>query len=273
MRTPTFSQLAVTAALALSLPASAHETWIRASKVVKGRFSAELSTGSRFPTSDSAVKPERIEQTFVRLGSSSVGSISNLREDGAVTRFDGETRGRGTATLAVALSPKAITIPPAEFEAYLREIGATEALAERKKRGETRTPGREVYRKLPKTFLALSDGLALMAPIGLPLELAIEQDPSRLRAGDLIFVTLFREGKGVPGQLVRVLGEDGRVSFSGKTDDNGQITVPLRTTGNVLVTTTTIRRLSPGERVKGTAYDGADWESLWASMLIEVKPR
>ncbi len=273
MRTRTFSQLVLTLPFALSFAASAHETWITVSKVENGRFTAELATGSRFPTSDSAVKPERIEQTFVRLGSASVGSVMNLREDGAVTRFEGQARGHGIATLAIAIAPKAITIPAKEFEAYLREIGARDALKERKRRGESKKPGREVYRKLPKTFVVLGAGVAPTPPIGLPLEMAVEQDPSRLLAGDTLYVTLLHQGKGAAKQLVGVLGEDGRTSFTGHTDDNGQIAIPLAKAGRSLLTTTLVRRLANGEKAKGTPYEDADWESLWASLLLEVKPR
>ena len=251
----------------------AHETWIVLSRTPSGGLVAQIGTGNRFPVSDSAVKPDRIARALVRIGGTTVGSLENPRPEGKATLLDVAYRGRGVASVAVELRPKAIRIPPREFEAYLTEIGADDALGERRRRNETRLPGREVYQKLPKTFLDMGPSAVLTPPIGLPMELVVEQHPFQLRAGSSLVLTVLREGKLLPNQFVRAFGEDGKVYFSGRTDGNGQLDVPLPKPGRVLLAATAIRRLAEGTRQAGSPYAEADWESHWASLTLAVLPK
>lgn len=259
--------------LLVAAPLRVHETWLLVSKTSAGRRLAELGTGDRFPVSDSPVEKSRIARTLVRIGRTSTGSLSNPKAEGKATRLDLTFQGRGVATVAVELQPRAITIPAAEFEAYLQEIGADEAREERLERKETKLPGREVYQKLPKTFVEMGESAVMTPPVGLPLELVVQQHPFQLRAKDSLVLTVLREGKPLARQLVRAFGEDGKVFFSGKTDEGGQLAVPLPRAGRVLLTATAIRRLPEAKRKAGAAYSGADWESHWASLVLTVKPK
>lgn len=298
------SRLALALLAVVSVPALAHETWLTA--VVPAPSSAparvkpakalrpapqrpvlvagdsgavELSTGSRFPVSENAVKPERIDRTYVRFGSGRPMPMTGAREDGPVTRLEATYAGAGLAVLAIQLKPNFIEIPAAEFDAYLDEIGAAEALADRRKRKETRKPGREVYTKIAKTFARVVDPKkrpvetpgrdAAAEPLGLPLEIVLGADPSGLRAGGTLTATLLSEGKPAAGQAVRVFGADGAASTL-MTGADGTLSVPLAREGRLLLAATAIRRTTKADRRRGDVFRKADWESLWTSLALDV---
>ena len=287
-----------------TFPSLAHETWLTAvvpapaSAPARGRQAkaprpapqrpvlvagdsgaVELSTGSRFPVTENAVKPERIDRTYVRFGSGRPLPMTGAREDGPVTRLEATYAGAGLAVLAVQLKPSFIEIPAAEFDAYLDEIGAAEALADRRKRKETRKPGREVYTKIAKTFARVVDPKKKLVeaprrdtaaePLGLPLELVLGADPSGLRAGGTLTATLLSEGKPAAGQAVRVFAADGSASTL-TTGADGTLSVPLAREGRLLLAATAIRRTTKADRRRGDVFRKADWESVWTSLALDV---
>ena len=313
MRAVPLCFLVAAAASVAPLPAAAHETWLTAvvpapapapptprPAGAKAKAAApaparpqrpglvsgdsgvvELCTGGKFPVSDSAVAPERVDRTFVRFGAGRPMPMTGAKADGTVTRLEATYAGSGLAVLGVALHPKFIELAPAEFDAYLEEIGATAALEERRRRKETKRPGREVYTKTAKAFALVAeprtrskgaaglDGAA--EPLGLPLEFVVSGNPLELRAGGSLSATLVRDGRPLGGQAVRVLGEDGVPSLVA-TDEAGRVSVPLAREGRLLLAATSMRRTTKEDRKRGDAFKKAEWESVWASLQVRVLP-
>jgi len=250
--------------LAFCGSASAHETWLVIQTTGPGKGVAELGTGNRFPKSDSAVAVDRIEKGLIRIGARDMGSFAEPRADGKVTRLAATWSGTGVAAAALQLFPKSITLDAAKFEAYLKEIGADAALALRKAKGETKRPGRELYQKLPKCLVKLGDSPVKVAPpLGLPLEFLLDDDAFDLKPGRPVTLTLFRNRTGVVAQLVRAFDAKGKVIFSGKTNSNGQVEIPLKQPGRILIAATALERLDGNK--------DADWQSFWASLTLEIR--
>ncbi len=294
----------------LALPATAHETWLTAvvpapaapaARTVPARGgkaaprptpsrptlspgdsgSVELATGSRFPVSEGAVEPASVDRTFVRFGPGRPMPMTGARADGTVTRLEATYAGAGLAALAVQLKPAFAEVPPAEFDAYLGEIGATQALADRTKRKEAKKPGREVYSKSAKTFARVVDPKkrtleapaleSAAEPLGLPLEFVVAADPSGLRAGGTLPATLLSAGRPLGNQTVRLFTADGSASTL-TTGADGTLLVPLAREGRLLLAATTIRRTTKEDRKRGEVFRKADWESAWTSLQLEVLP-
>ncbi|MCE7959885.1 MAG: DUF4198 domain-containing protein, partial [Acidobacteria bacterium ACB2] len=243
--------------------------------------SVELATGSRFPVSEAPVEPATIDRTFVRFGPGRPMPMTGARADGAVTKLEATYAGAGVAALAVQLKPVFAEVPAAEFDAWLEEVGAADVAAERRKRKETKKPGRQVTTACAKTFAHVADPrkVAVAAPalesaaepLGLPLELVLSADPSGLRAGQTVGATLLSDGKASGGHVVRLLDAEGTATAF-TTAPDGSLTVPLARPGRLLLAATVLRRTTKADRKRAEAYRKADWESLGTSLLLEVLP-
>lgn len=294
-------------------PATAHETWLHVAvetapkpaapaaprKGTKGRAAGaasplprlsvasgesglvELATGARFPLPDSATAAERVDRTYLRIGAGRALPLTGARVDGNVLKLDATYAGVGLAALAVQLHPREITLEPEEFAAYLREIGATAALDERTAKKETKKPGREVYLKVPKTYVAVVsaaprdaaiDVASAAEPLGLPLELTVAGDPTALTVGGTLEATLLADGRPLGAQTVRAFWEGGATEGL-LTDDAGRVRLALARAGRLLLAATRVRRLAKADRRRGPAYKNADWESVWASLELRVFDR
>ncbi len=230
----------------------------------------ELTTGERFPEPGSAVAPDRIDRSFVRLGAGRPMPLTSAKVDGAVTRLEATWAGQGLATLAVLLAPEARTVEAAEFEAFLRDAGATAALAERTKRKETKKAARTVVVESARAFVGVQAPPRSAAPVdpaagtdeplGLPLEIVAGVPPLPLRAGTTLPASVFLDGKPAPGVVVRayVPGSDTPVAVA--ADEHGVVSLPLEKEGRLLLAAASVRRTAKADRARGEVWKKADWE-------------
>lgn len=241
----------------------------------------ELTTGERYPEPGSAVPPERIDRSFVRLGDGRPMPLTGAKADGPRTKLEATWVGQGLATLAVLLQPEARTAEAAEFEAFLAEAGATDAAALRAKKKETKKPARLVAVGCARAFAGVvappravvtanpSDGRD--EPLGLPLEIVAGASPLPLRAGTSLAATVLLDGKPLPGAVVRAYaaGADPR-RFT--ADAQGAVSVPLEKQGRLLLASAAVRRTEKADRARGEAWKKADWEVRRTSLDLVVLP-
>ena len=164
-----------------------------------------------------------------------------------------------------------IELPAHEFDEYLEEEGLDEPLRERR-RAPSR-PGRERYRRCAKLWLSGDDPARATEPFGLPLEIVPDTAPGASRE---LRLRVLSDGAPVPGALVKawhrpVLPAGGPfdpatrdsigTAWSGRTDAQGSVTVPVPDAGEWLIS---VVRMEPCENT-----DEADWESTWASLTFE----
>ena len=243
----------------------------------------ELTEGASYPRPGSAIAPERIDRSFVRLGEGRPMPLTSAKVDGAVTRLEATWAGQGLATLAVLLAPEARTVEAADFESFLREAGATSALAERAKKKETRKPAKVVAVDVARAFAGVveprrtavpvdpSSGADL--PLGLPLEIVAGVPPLLLRAGTTLPVSVFLDGKPAPGAVVRAYAPGRDAPAAVAADANGVASLPLENEGRLLLAAAVVRRTGKADRARGEIWKKADWEVQRSTLAVLVLPR
>lgn len=243
----------------------------------------ELTTGSRFPEPGSAVAPERIDRSLVRLGAGRPLPLTSARVDGAVTRLEATWAGQGLATLGILLVPEARTVEAAEFEAFLREAGATAALAERTKKKETKKTARIVavegarafagVMAPPRSAAAVDPAAGTDEPLGLPLEIVVGVPPLPLRAGTTLSASVLVDGKPAPGAVVRAWMPGRDAPSAVAADEHGAFALPLESDGRLLLAAASVRRTAKADRARGEAWKKADWEVQRSTLELLVLPR
>jgi len=178
------------------------------------------------------------------------------------------TDGQG-AMLTYVSDATGIALPAADFDRYLALEGLDEPLAARTKLGASRGPGREIYRRSCKAWLAGTDAARATRVYGLPLEIVPAADPARTTA--LAFQVLY-EGKPLARALVRAWRQPlagsalasaamrdsvGPVAGT-RTDAQGRGKLTLEGAGEWIVSTV--------HMVPNDDATVADWESTWSSL-------
>ena len=243
----------------------------------------ELTTGDRYPEPRNAVPPERIDRTFVRLGAGRPMPLTSAKVDGPMTRLEATWAGQGLATLGVLLAPEARTVEAAEFEAFLREAGATAALAERTKKKETKKAARIVTTESARAFAGLVEprrsaaaadpAAGIDEPLGLPLEIVAGVPPLPLRAGASLVATVLLEGRPAPGALVRVYAPGSDAPSAVSADPHGSVALTLENEGRYLIAASAVRRTEKADRSRGEAWKKADWEVRRTTLELLVLPK
>ncbi|HET7433337.1 MAG TPA: DUF4198 domain-containing protein, partial [Thermoanaerobaculia bacterium] len=154
-------------------------------------------------------------------------------------------------------SPAYVELPPPRFEIYLRRYGLDAILAERKRRGEEREPGREYFSRCAKAILTGNASSPLLTqPAGMRYEIVPDVDPTRGTApfrGHVLF-----EGKPLAGALVVAAFRDTPVHLTMHTNAQGEFAFTSARKGVWLITSVRM--------VRAPFWSKADWESLWASL-------
>jgi len=243
----------------------------------------ELTTGAHFPEPGSAVAPERIDRSFVRLGGGRPMPLTSGKADGPVTRLEATWAGQGLATLGILLAPEARTVEAAEFEAFLRDAGATAALAERTKKKETKKAARIVAVESARAFAGVlapprsatpaDPAAGTDEPLGLPLEIVAGVPPLPLRAGTTLPVSVFLDGKPAAGAVVRAYAPGSDAPVAVAADANGVVALPLENEGRLLLAAAAVRRTVKADRARGEIWKKADWEVQRTTLALLVLPR
>jgi len=183
--------------------------------------------------------------------------------------------------------PTRIELEAERFEKYLREEGLDEIVAERRRRGEHRQPGRERFSRSCKSFV-LVEGEREPADVsaaatvgfdhrlGLTVEFVPLDDPFSVRPGETIRLLVLEDGEPLADARVdrmrwdpedkRPMGTD-----DARTDAAGIVRFQLPDAGRWLFTTTVMSRVE-GSDDSGDipAEERVDWESVWGSLVIDV---
>ncbi|GAB2964894.1 DUF4198 domain-containing protein [Hymenobacter coalescens] len=179
----------------------------------------------------------------------------------------------GTHLLALQTTEAFVTLPAAEFEAYLKQQGLENAQYLRQQRRQQGQPGREAYRRCAKTLLqagpVIPSDTTFRRALGHALEIIPEQNPYLLRAGASLTVLVRAEGEPAPRQPLQawVRPTDGHAPqhFTLHTNQNGRALLRLQYPAQVLLAAVRMVPLAPAGR--------ADWQSTWASLTFAYSGR
>lgn len=251
--------------------ALAHDTWLLPLRAVVppgAELLLDLTSGMRFPTNETAPKPDRVADARVRLAGT-VDTLGPARPAAHSLRFRAPLRHAGVATLWVDLAPRELALDSAQVVEYLAEIGAPDSVrrAYLRPAAEGGHRWRERYVKHAKAFVRASSpqrpapatDSSWSEPAGQALELVPEVDPTALRPGGVLRVRLIGAGGvPVPYTAVGLVGAGAREGgVLARTDASGRAVVRLPGGGRWLLRATVLRRASGPD---------VDWESDFATL-------
>lgn len=274
--------LPLTSVLLLSAAAglSAHDFWLvpNAFAVQGGETVTVLGqTSSRFPTTESAVTPDRIADARV-IGGASESRIADLAVAGKSLRLRTSPSTSGQYVIAASLHWRSSRESAQSFRRYLELEGAPAALERIDREGllKGKDSVTRRYAKYAKTLVQVGDGgsRAFDKVAGHPLEFIPERDPASLRAGDTLTVRLMLLGAPARGAKVHAGGvqwTDGRSAPDSApaahdheltADAAGRIRIPIGAPGLWNVRTIQIVQTPNGA--------AADWDAHWATLVFHV---
>lgn len=251
--------------LAAAGSARAHDMWIEPSSFHPGPgelVELRLKVGHPGGQAEPVVRDPRRFRRFAVIGPGGEAAVQGF--DGTDSAGLLRPAEPGLAVVLYHGLPAASELPAGRFESYLAEEGLERILGMRAARGERGEPGREVYSRCLKALVAVGGGGAgADRPLGCPVELVVETAPRAFAPGAPLTVRLLQRGVGLPGVLVEALPLDGDgFPVAGRTDAHGRVSLRLPRSGAWVLTGVHMVRAPEGS--------GADWQSFWVSLALEV---
>ncbi len=265
---------------------AAHDFWIvpDAFQVASGDVIAiRGQTSVKFPTSQSAVAPERIAEARL-IGASSDERLTDLSTSGKSLLIRHRPTTPGQRIVAVALVSRSVRTTPERLRRYIALEGAPD-LSDRYER-EGAYPKTDsvtqVSAKFAKTVVEVGRGgpRAFAKAVGHILELVPLNDPATLRGGDTVVVRLLSHGRPISGAQLhagaapagltavsdsaQVAGVAATRDIAVETGPDGTARIPLSEAGLWNVRTV---YAAATERVAGVA---PTWEVNFATLVFNV---
>jgi uncharacterized GH25 family protein len=252
----------------LALGAAAHDLYLMPERfrVSPGEtLTVGIHNGDAFPESQSKPPMERLKDATLHSAKGKV-PIAGLREDGKRAVGTVQVTGNGYQILSLQAAPNAIDMDAREFREYLEEEGLHAVIDWREKNGREGAKARERYTKYAKALVvAGKPDAGFSRSVGLPIEIVLEKDPSKLKAGDTLPVrVLFR---GAPARDIQVIAANTGVAGAkpapaGRTNAQGRVSIPVAAAGTL--------RLHAIHMEQCTDPSAADWESFWATLTFQI---
>lgn len=221
----------------------------------------------KFPELETGPKRERAEAARVRCGGQTL-EISEMNEAPHSLKLKTPPLTReGVAVFWVILPSKAIELKPEQVKEYLEEINPPAAVRQQWAEMK-RQRWRELYTKHEKTFVRVgqpgSDDQSWSEPVGSALEIIPEKDPTALWAGDEFPVRVLKNGQPYPDFALNAVAAGEAKGETRRTDAEGRITFRLIKAGTWLLRGTDLHQ---------SAREDAEWESDFATLTLEVRPK
>lgn len=251
--------------------AQAHDFWLvpDAFQIADGAtLDVRGQTSSKFPTSESAVTPDRVTEARVLSGWDDV-RVTDVSTSGSSLMLRHTPTGAGQRVVAVSLAPRSLRASGPGFKRYMELEGAAALAARYEREGilpKTDSITRR-YAKYAKTLVQVGSAgpRAFSRVAGHPAEFVPLRDPSSLRAGETLAVRLLYKGQPLRAMHVHAgvaMDNAAPVDISLETDAQGIAHVPLSRSGLWNVRTL---HIVPADR-----GSGADWDSHFATLVFSV---
>lgn len=181
-----------------AVPLMAHDLYLmpKPFRVKPGEtVTVAFHNGDDFPVPDRPPRVERMRHPRARLKGKAI-PFQNLRVDGKFLLAEVTLLTAGTALLSVHSKPNFIELAPLKFEEYLKHEGLEHVIRRRAEPNEAASSGRERYSKYVKSLVTSgASDRSFSQPVGFPIEIIPESDPSALKAGDTLPVRVLFRGK------------------------------------------------------------------------------
>ncbi|WP_129645593.1 DUF4198 domain-containing protein [Peristeroidobacter agariperforans] len=230
------------AGLVLAPAVHAHDFWIQPQAYwseVNASIPITLQVGHGMQRQRSQIRSSRIARIVVFAPD---GTVRDLRENlhlrGASDDGHLHFETSGTHVVVLETDNRGRSALPAErFNKYVQEEGLTAALDYRQRTSKMAMDAAESYRRVTKSIVQVGKlgtpcGSHITSPLGLPLEIVLEQNPYAEARSDLP-VRVFFEGQPLAGALVKLtrLEHDEVPVEARRTDPSGRASFRLTPTG------------------------------------------
>lgn len=259
-------------ALVTAAMAGAHDFWLVPDAfqvAAMGEVVVRGQTSSAFPTSLSAVTPDRVTEARI-VGAADDERIAALstRETSLVLRHRPRTPGQ--KIVAVAVGWRHVDETAASFRKYLVGEGAEDALKHYDRTGQLLTADIvRRYAKYGKTVVEVGEGpRAFDRVIAHPLEFIPLADPSAATVPSALRMRLMFQGQPLAGARVHAgvapgAGQPAPRELTLTTSGEGVVIVPVGAVGVWNVRTIHV--------VPAPAGADANWDVYWATFVYTVK--
>lgn len=168
----------------------------------------------------------------------------------------------GLQVIGYYSKPSSVDLPAEKFNEYLKEEGLDAIAALRARRKEMGNEVKELFSRCAKSLVSSgSPGTTADRILGFPLELVAERNPYAMTAGESLPVQLLHEKRPLVGALVIAVNRmNPALKQSARTDKNGRVKLKLGSGGMWMI-----------KAVHMTPAQGADYQSLWASLTFELR--
>jgi uncharacterized GH25 family protein len=175
--------------------------------------------------------------------------------------------GTGTYVVGVAVQPRMISMDAAEFNAYLKEDGIDQALADRTAKGKLNEPAKERYSKYVKALVQVGPSRtnSFSTVLGHQAEIVPVENPFAMTVGGTLAVRALVMGKPLPRYAVFAGGRSGEGDIPVQrlmTDEQGIARVRLTHPGAWYVKFIHMEEVTDGS---------ATHESRWATLSFGVR--
>lgn len=251
--------------------ASAHDMFVKPDRFFVAPDSevlVRLLNGTFSKSENSIARPRLLDISVVGPQGRERIDTAAWSAAGDTSTFRVRTGAPGTYVVSVSTRPSALAMTASEFNAYLRDDGIPDALAERRRSGELGRGAKERYAKHVKALLQVgeqrTDGYA--TELGYPAEIVPLANPYAMRVGEVLRVRTLVDGRAVPNQYVlyggRTLNGERIAQRGVRSDSAGVARIPLRARGTWFVKFIHMAR---------PAGDSVDYESKWATLTFQLR--
>lgn len=172
----------------------------------------------------------------------------------------------GVATIAMELAPRFHDVATDQVERYLRALHATDELRD----VWAALPGprrwRERKTQVTKVFIRVGEpsagDLDWKKPLGLPIEMIAQRDPTMLKPGDEFSVQVLRPDGPLAGCVVEFVSLNEEHEHVTITNREGVAAAPLQSAGWWRLRATELRQSADPE---------CTWDSAVTTMVVEVR--
>ncbi len=250
--------------LLLVLPALAHEFWLEPQQYIFSRtdeINIRFKVGEAFTGKNWKGNREKVSELKLYYADI-VDDLNDALSDEEGDSLQFSIHEEGTAMVTFNNTNSFIELEAEKFNAYLLEDGLQAAIGYRKQHNETDSIGREFYQRSVKTIVQVG---ALKTEVykkqtTLPVDIIPLSHPYKLDNGDTLKVKVLFRGEALANTKIRtwhkLLGKVTDSSFM--TNDNGEISFPVNTIGEWMVSCVMMIRLTDDPK--------AQWQSYWGSL-------
>lgn len=247
-----------------SQPSMAHEFWVEPQDYLinsSDKVIADFRNGQFFEGNSNSYIPDNLEKYYFVIGKSSVKLDGDLGQRPAVSVSNVSD---GLGIIVIETKPSTISYSAWEkFQKFIDhkafKIDKTDHLT----LGFPEEGFRESYRRFAKSLVGIGNAQGNDRPLGLEIELVALLNPYTDDTSNGFPVQAFYNGTPMMDVQIELFDkdEDDEVEITlHRTDDQGQVILPITKGHSYLVDTVLLREAPEGSK------EGVVWETLWASL-------